>query len=584
MLITFYGAVNSVTGSCHMITTGTHKILLDCGMYQGGKTLEAENKAEFEFVPSDVECVVLSHAHVDHCGRLPLLVKRGFKGPIYCTDATADLLQIMLPDCAYIQEKETEWANRKALRKGEEPDLEPLYDQNDVNETLKLVKPVLYNQQIDINESIKIVFNDAGHILGSAITELFVDEGEKTIKVVFTGDIGCKDRPILRDPVKIKKADYVIMESTYGDRLHESNEKSLTELLEIIEKTIKRGGDVIIPSFAVGRTQELIYELNEFYENNAHYHDFLKDVHVYIDSPMAISTTMVFRRNAQNFDETTKKKILEGDNPLDFPNLHFTKTSAESMLLNTDPSPKIIIAASGMCDAGRICHHLKHNLWEKKNSIVIVGYQAAGTLGRMLVDGESEVSVLGEKVAVKAEIYNLEGFSGHADMEGLLDWVSGLKTSPTNIFLVHGEDDAKDNLAGLIKNKFGFNVTPIHGITSVDTDEDGSGMTMEEVEEDLVDYEKVCAVRDKILGIHESIEDLLYSANLAVGEKITSQRLADIANIVAELEKGTINLGMAVTEQGRNNVNQSGFSDEEIERMAAEAAAASENNDEDFNK
>ncbi len=576
MLITFYGAVNSVTGSCHMITTGTHKILLDCGMYQGGKTLEAQNTADFEFVPSDVECVILSHAHVDHCGRLPLLVKRGFKGPIYCTDATADLLHIMLPDCAYIQEKETEWANRKLLRKGEEPDLEPMYDQNDVNETLKLVKPVLYDQQIDINESIKIVFNDAGHILGSAITELFVTEGEKTVKVVFSGDIGCTDRPILRDPVKIKKADYVIMESTYGDRLHESNEKSLSELLEIIERTIKRGGDVIIPSFAVGRTQELIYELNEFYNNNEHYHDFLKDVHVYIDSPMAISTTMVFRRNAQSFDEETRKKILEGDNPLVFPNLPFTKNSAESMLLNTDPSPKIIIAASGMCDAGRICHHLKHNLWEKRNSIVIVGYQAAGTLGRMLVDGEREVSVLGEKVAVKAEIYNLEGFSGHADMDGLLDWVSGFKTSPTNIFLVHGEDDAKDNLAGLIKNKFGFNCTPIHGITSVDTDEDGSGMTMEEVEEDLVDYEKVCAVRDKILGIHESIEELLYSANLAVGEKITSQRLADIANIVAELEKGTINLGMAVTEQGRVNVNHSGFSDEAIEKMAAEAAATGE--------
>ena len=254
------------------------------------------------------------------------------------------------------------------------------------------------------------------------------------------------------------------------------------------------------------------------------------------------------------------------------------------MLLNTDPSPKIIIAASGMCDAGRICHHLKHNLWERKNSIVIVGYQAAGTLGRLLVDGEKEVSVLGEKVAVKAEIYNLEGFSGHADMDGLLDWVSGLKTAPTNIFLVHGEDAAKDNLAGLIKNKFGFNVRPIHGVTSVDTDEDGSGMTTEEVEEDLVDYEKVCAVRDKILGIHESIENLLYSANLAVGEKITSQRLADIANIVAELEKGTINLGMAVTEQGRTNENESGFSEEEIRRMAEEAAAAAENSDEDFNK
>lgn len=547
MKIQFCGAVDSVTGSCHLITTQEHKVLLDCGMFQGGKTLEEQNKEPFQFVPSDIECVVLSHAHVDHCGRLPLLVKQGFTGPIYCTDATADLLKIMLPDCAYIQAKETEWANRKAERKGM-PLIEPLYTMDDANRALQQVQPILYDQLFQLNDQMRVVFNDAGHILGSAITEMWVEEGEKTIKLVYTGDIGVKDRPILRDPVKIKKADFVIMESTYGNRLHDSNEASLKELLQIIVKTIRRGGNVIIPSFAVGRTQELIYELNLFYQNDETYHDFLKDVHVYIDSPMAISTTYVFRRNAQVFDEETKRHILEGDNPLDFPNLHFTRTSEESMLLNSDATPKIIIAASGMCDAGRICHHLKHNLWNPKNSVVFVGYQANGTLGRFIVDGATEVSVLGEKVAVKAQIHNLEGFSGHADRDGLLDWVSGLQKSPQNIFLVHGEDESKEALEELIKEKTGFACTAIHGVTEVDL-EDAEGMTFKEAQSDIVDNEKVMLVRDKLINIHESIEDILYSANLAVGEQVTKEKLVQISNIVMQLEKEAINLGMAVTKE-----------------------------------
>ena len=440
MKLKFCGAVSSVTGSCHLLTTEKHSVLLECAMNQGGKTLEELNEEPFPFVPSDLECVILSHAHVDHCGRLPLLVKQGFSGPIYCTDATADLLQVMLPDCAHIQEKETEWANKKAERTGK-PLTEPLYTMADVSETLKLVQPVLYDQLIRLNDQMCIVFNDAGHILGSAITELWVEENEKTIKIVYTGDIGVEERPILRDPVKIKKADFVIMESTYGNRLHESNESSLSELIQIIIKTITRGGNVIIPSFAVGRTQELIYELNRFYESHDEYHDILSRVNVYIDSPMAISTTQIFRRNAQVFDEETKRYILEGDNPLDFPNLYFTRTSQESMALNTDETPKIIIAASGMCNAGRILHHLKHNLWNPKNSIVFVGYQANGTLGRRIIDGETEVPVLGEHIAVKAQIHNLEGFSGHADRDGLLDWVHGLQKAPQNIFLVHGEEE-----------------------------------------------------------------------------------------------------------------------------------------------
>lgn len=548
MKLKFCGAVSSVTGSCHLLTTEKHSVLLDCGMYQGGKTLEALNEEPFPFVPADLECVVLSHAHVDHCGRLPLLVKHGFTGPIYCTDATADLLSVMLPDCAHIQEKETEWANRKAERAGK-PLMKPLYTMQDVSATLKLVKPVLYDQLIPLNEQMRIVFNDAGHILGSAITEIWVEEGEKTVKIVYTGDLGVNNRPILRDPVKIKKADFVIMESTYGSRLHESNQNSLNELIEIIVKTITRGGSVIIPSFAVGRTQELIYELNRFYESDSTYRGVLSKVNVYIDSPMAITTTQVFRRNAQVFDEETKRYILEGDNPLDFPNLYFTRTSEESMALNTDDTPKIIIAASGMCNAGRILHHLKHNLWNPRNSVVFVGYQANGTLGRRILDGEIEIPVLGEHVMVKAQIYNLEGFSGHADRDGLLEWVQGLQKAPQNIFLVHGEEDSKTALEALIRETTGYPCTAIHGMTEVDL-ADASGMTALEAASDMVDAEKVRLVRDKLFGIHDSIEDILYSANLAVGEQIPIDKLVEISNVIMQLEKEAIHLGMAVTKEG----------------------------------
>ena len=548
MKLRFCGAVSSVTGSCHLLTTEKHSVLLDCGMYQGGKTLEALNEEPFPFVPADLECVVLSHAHVDHCGRLPLLVKYGFTGPIYCTEATADLLSVMLPDCAHIQEKETEWANRKAERAGK-PLMKPLYTMQDVSATLKLVKPVLYDQLIPLNEQIRIVFNDAGHILGSAITEIWVEEGEKTVKIVYTGDLGVNSRPILRDPVKIKKADFVIMESTYGSRLHESNQNSLNELIEIIVKTITRGGSVIIPSFAVGRTQELIYELNRFYESDSTYRGVLSKVNVYIDSPMAITTTQVFRRNAQVFDEETKRYILEGDNPLDFPNLYFTRTSEESMALNTDDTPKIIIAASGMCNAGRILHHLKHNLWNPRNSVVFVGYQANGTLGRRILDGEIEIPVLGEHVMVKAQIYNLEGFSGHADRDGLLEWVQGLQKAPQNIFLVHGEEDSKTALEALIRETTGYPCTAIHGMTEVDL-ADASGMTALEAASDMVDAEKVRLVRDKLFGIHDSIEDILYSANLAVGEQIPIDKLVEISNVIMQLEKEAIHLGMAVTKEG----------------------------------
>lgn len=419
MKIKFCGAANGVTGSCHLITSGAHKVLLDCGQFQGGKAQDAMNAEPFPFDPAEIQCVILSHAHIDHCGRLPLLVKRGFQGKIYCTSATADLLDVMLKDSGYIHEKEAEWQNRKNERAGR-PLVEPLYTVEDSLRTLTYVEPILYDQLISINDDMRIVFNDAGHILGSAVTELWVAENDTVSKLVFSGDLGVMHRPLLRDPTIIKKADYVIMESTYGNRVHPNNSMDVEKLMEIIVKTTRRGGTVVIPSFAVGRTQELIYELNKYYENrHSRYKKDLDKLNVYIDSPMATAATEVFRNNAQVFDQETREYILKGDDPLDFVNLKFTRSTEDSQQLNMNRSPKIIISASGMCEAGRIRHHLKHNLWDKKSSIVFVGYQAEGTLGRALLGGAKEVTLFGEPVQVNAEIYNLEGFSGHADRNGL---------------------------------------------------------------------------------------------------------------------------------------------------------------------
>ena len=343
MKIQFCGASTGVTGSCHLITTEKHKILLDCGQFQGGKAQDALNYEDFPFDPAEIDFVILSHAHIDHCGRIPLLVKRGFKGDIYCTDATADLLDVMLKDSGYIHEKEAEWKNRKNERAGRAM-VEPLYTYNDAVDSLKFVKPVLYDQLVELNEQMKMVFNDAGHILGSAITELWITEDDNVSKLVFSGDLGVMDRPILRNPTIIKKADYVIMETTYGNRIHPKNSMDVKKLMDIIRKTAKRGGTTVIPSFAVGRTQELIYELNRVYDSDSEYHKDFENIMVYVDSPMATTATEVFKKNAQVFDDETKEYIMKGDNPLDFKNLKFTRTSEESMWLNTDNEPKVIIS------------------------------------------------------------------------------------------------------------------------------------------------------------------------------------------------------------------------------------------------
>ena len=548
MKIKFCGASTGVTGSCHLLTSGEHKILLDCGQFQGGKAQDALNYEKFPFEPSEIECVVLSHAHIDHCGRLPLLTKRGFEGKIYCTDATADLLSVMLKDSAYIHEKETEWKNRKAERAGREQ-VEPLYTIEDAEKALSLVSPILYDQQIEINSDMKIVFNDAGHILGSAITELWVTEDDKESKIVFSGDLGMEGRPILRDPTYIKKADYVIMETTYGNRIHKELGTGVDKLIEIILNTTRRGGNVVIPSFAVGRTQELIYELNRFYDSNNEYRKELDKIFVYIDSPMATTATEIFRRNAQVFDEETREYILKGDNPLEFKNLKFTRSSKESQDLNFNKEPKIIISASGMCEAGRIRHHLKHNLWNPKNSIVFVGYQGQGTLGRSLVEGIKMVTLFGEEIQVNAEIHNLEGFSGHADQNGLFAWLAHFEQKPKEIFLVHGEEESKKDFAKLVNEKLSYEPIVVMGNSEFELDMNKSEIVnMDSAREQAAEADKIQKVRDKLSSIHLDLEQILYSANLAVEENISDKKITLINNIIQELEKSTINLATAVNE------------------------------------
>lgn len=452
MKISFFGAAKMVTGSNYLVEVNNYKILIDCGMFQGNEAIEKMNYDKFPYDPSDIDFLLLTHAHIDHSGRIPKLVKEGFKGRIIATNPTYELCQIMLLDSAKIQESDVKWENKKRERAGK-PLLQPLYTTEDANHSLKYFEPYFLDQMIKLNDNIKLRFKDAGHILGSAIIEVWLTENDETTKIVFSGDLGVRGRLIINDPEYIDEADYLVIESTYGDRLHPSQVEGSKELLGIINKTAERGGTTLIPSFAVGRTQELIYELNKFYEDE-NTPEYLK-IPIYVDSPMAVKATKVFERNASSFNEEATNKILSGDNPFEFKNLRYIETQEESMLLNKYDFPKVIISSSGMANAGRIRHHLKHNLWNEKNSLVFVGYQAEGTLGRLLRDGKKRIKLLGEEINVKLEVHDVNGFSGHADMDGLLKWVDGFKKKPSKIFIVHGEDNSAKNLSHEIEARFG---------------------------------------------------------------------------------------------------------------------------------
>lgn len=453
MKITFVGADHEVTGSCHYIEACGKHMLVDYGMEQGKDLFE---NIDIPVEASRIDYVFLTHAHIDHSGMLPLLARNGFSGKIYATEATTDLAGIMLRDSAHIQMFEAEWRNRKAKRSNDIPLYTPVYEMADAVKAISCFEPVPYRQKTAVTEDIEVRFTDVGHLLGSSAVELWLTEDGVTKKVVFSGDLGNKDQPLLKDPEYVREADYVLVESTYGDRLH-SVEKIdyITELTKILETTFERGGNVVIPSFAVGRTQEILYFIREIKQQglvkvNPHFK-------VFVDSPLAVDATEVFHKNEKEcFDEEALKFVESGINPLDFPGLCLAITTDESRDINDIDEPKVIISASGMCDAGRIRHHLKHNLWRPESTILFVGYQSIGTLGRALVDGAGKVRLFGEEIDVKAEITKLIGMSGHADKAGLLDWMKGFENKPQKVFVVHGEDSVTEIFAKTLRDELGF--------------------------------------------------------------------------------------------------------------------------------
>ncbi len=452
MRLQFLGAAGIVTGSCFLLETANTRIMVECGMYQGRKEIRERNYQSFKVPPRSVDYVLLTHAHIDHSGLIPKLIKNGFKGIIYATAPTVELCEVLLPDSAYIQEMEVERKNRKNRRAGRNP-IEPIYTINDAYKSLPYFQAVNYDEIIRLTPDIRMRFVDAGHILGSAMIEICVREGGAEKKLVFSGDIGNKDRPIVKDPSYIDDADYVIMESTYGARLHGQEEKEIELLHGLIWATYNKGGNLVIPAFAVERTQDLLYHLYLLMKEKR-----MPAMPVYIDSPLATAATEIFWKHHDFFDEEAAGLIQEGEDPHQIPGIRFTKTVEESMALNK-ADRTIIISASGMCEAGRIRHHLKYNLWRPESTVLFVGYQADGSLGRQILDGQKTVRIFGDEIAVKADIKFIESYSSHADQAGLAEWVNSFRKPPQEIFLVHGEPEASAALADLLRTQHGLQVT-----------------------------------------------------------------------------------------------------------------------------
>lgn len=449
MKVTCLGAARCVTGSCFLLEDG-EKYLIDCGLFQGGKQMEALNHAEWGFDPKTISAIFLTHAHVDHCGRIPKLVRNGFKGSIYTTLPTAELCRILLLDSAHIQEMEAEWQTRKNRREGK-PDVEPLYTLDDAKACLPLFHVVEKDEMISINPRLSIRFRNAGHILGSSMLEVFSGPQSAGYKAVFSGDMGHKGQLIIKEPDTISSADALFIESTYGNRLHKSFDESKQELLEAIRYSYKHHEKVIIPAFAVERTQELLYILGEFFREG-----LIPSIPVYLDSPLAIAATDIFRRMKAFYNEKAVEMLNGGQDPFDFPQLILTRTSEESIAINKNPGPAIVIAGNGMCTAGRIKHHLKHNLWRQGSSVVIVGFQGAESLGRRIVEGARILKILGEKVVVRAKVFTIGGFSAHADQADLLEWLGHFEKSQMQVHVIHGEQRASEAFAQLIRQRFGF--------------------------------------------------------------------------------------------------------------------------------
>ena len=549
MKITFLGATKTVTGSNFLVEAAGKKFLVDCGMYQGKVTKDLENSDPFLYNVTDIDFKLLTHAHIDHSGRIPKLYNEGFRGKIYATKATCDLCEIMLPDSGHIQEIEIEWRNRKRKREGKNP-LPPLYTAFDAMQSMEVFEPVDYDDIIEIDDNISVRFNDAGHMLGSAIIEIWAIENGKTVKAVFTGDLGNNDLPLLDSPTMISNADYVVMESTYGNRLHMRNDDKANMFLDIVAETLDKGGTVVIPSFAVGRTQEILYELDKIKQDKGNDEEFarkyqtLMQAPVYVDSPLAISATEVFKKNTELFEEEIQEKMKSGDHPLEFPGLKFTVTADESKALNESDEPAIIISASGMCEVGRIKHHLKHNLWNSNSTILFVGYQAPGTLGRTIVDGAEKVKIFGEEIAVNARIEYIEGYSGHADQEWLLNFVYSFINKPKHIFLVHGEEEGQEELKRKIEESVEIPVTiPEFGQTfeltpdSLEKLEDRP--EVKKFNEKFIKIsvlERIEKMKDDIAGLENIVRDENFEAqNDEI--RLLSERIKEIELQIAKIMK-----------------------------------------------
>jgi metallo-beta-lactamase family protein len=470
--VTCFGAAGTVTGSNFLVETSQgQKVLVDCGLFQGGKEIERHNWEAWGYEPKEIKNLILTHAHIDHSGRIPKLVKDGFRGRIITSPPTAELCKVMLLDSAHVQEMESEWQSRKNRRRGKKA-IQPLYTTEDAEESLQYLVPMECDQSIDVEPGIKVRLRDAGHILGSSVAEVWVKDGGRETKIVFSGDLGRHDQIIVKDPFEIGEADYLFIESTYGDRLHRTFEESKAELLEAIRYAVSHNEKVIIPAFALERTQEVLYLLGEFSRAGQ-----LPDIPIYLDSPLAIKATKIFRKNKKYYDEAARVIVEQGFDPFAMPNLRLTPTVEESIKINKQEGSAIIISANGMCTAGRIKHHLKHNLWRPGASIIIVGFQAQGTTGRQIVDGAKTITIFGEKIAVRAKVFTIGGFSAHADQADLLTWVShfaersrppGAEGGPlasdplVRCFVIHGEPTSSEALAGAIRERFGFDVYVPH--------------------------------------------------------------------------------------------------------------------------
>ena len=526
MKVTFLGATHEVTGSCTLIEVNGKRILIDCGMEQGADVFENQ---EIPVAPSMIDCIVLTHAHIDHSGKMPMLYRNGFSGLLYATRATCDLCNIMLRDSAHIQESEAEWRNRKAKRSGGKF-YEPLYETRDVEELIEHLRPCDFDRPVQAAEGVELCFRSVGHLLGAASVEVVLTENGVTKKIVFSGDIGNVYQPIISDDKNVTDADYVVMESTYGDRTHERPGDYISELAGMLQSTFGKGGNVVIPSFAVGRTQEILYFIREIKEKElVKGHDGFP---VYMDSPLANEATAVFLQCDEAFlDDATREIIDRGQNPIMFPGLVTAVSANESKAINFDKRPKVIISASGMCEAGRIRHHLKHNLWRPECLILFVGYQSAGTLGRILVDGAKKVKLFNEEITVKARIDVLKGISGHADRSGLSDWICSFKKKPELVFVNHGDDSSCVSFTEHLVNDLGFNAVAPYSGTCYDL---VTGQPVEETQGILVDKKKKTAQKNsaynRLLGAGERLLDIIKAS-----EGLSNKELARFADQITSL-------------------------------------------------